>query len=287
MTNSEANNRSVKVSVLTPLYNTNPVFLREMIESILNQTFRDFEFILLNDSPDNREIEEIVRSYQDLRIVYVKNESNLGISESRNKLLALSRGEYVAIFDHDDISCKERLEKQVDYLDSHREVGVVGCHIKRIPKNKITRFPVENLDIKRELIHSCAVPHTGSMIRKSVLVENAIGWESAYSPAEDYMLWVKLIAKTMFHNIPEVLIHYRSYESNTSVRQKEKMRDRDALIRCYAEKEYPFLRKYGQKNKGWVFLFGIVPLIKIRSKNEIVNYYLLGVIKLCSVKRQV
>ena len=105
MTNSEANNLSVKVSVLTPLYNTDPVFLREMIESILNQTFRDFEFILLNDSPDNREIEEIVRSYQDPRIVYVENESNLGISESRNKLLALSRGEYVAIFDHDDISC--------------------------------------------------------------------------------------------------------------------------------------------------------------------------------------
>lgn len=282
MTNSEANNLSVKVSVLTPLYNTDPVFLREMIESILNQTFRDFEFILLNDSPDNREIEEIVRSYQDPRIVYVENESNLGISESRNKLLALSRGEYVAIFDHDDISCKERLEKQVDYLDSHREVGVVGCYIRHIPKNRVTRFPVANLDIKRELIHGCVVPHTGAMIRKSVLIDNGLCWEGAFSPAEDYMLWVKLIAKTMFHNIPEVLVLYRSYDSNTSARQKEKMRDRDALIRCFAEKEYPFLKDHDWR-KRWVMLFGIIPFLKIGIRRGVKNIYLFGIVKLFSI----
>ena len=105
-----------KVSVLTPLYNTNPSFLKEMIESILNQTFKDFEFLLLNDSPENKELKKIVESYNDRRIIYLENEKNLGISKSRNKLLELAKGEYIAIFDHDDISLPERLENRWIFL---------------------------------------------------------------------------------------------------------------------------------------------------------------------------
>ena len=79
-----------KVSVLTPIYNTEPEHLRQAIESILNQTFTDFEFIILNDSPWNTEIEDIVLAYKDARIKYVKNDKNIGISKSRNKLLSLA-----------------------------------------------------------------------------------------------------------------------------------------------------------------------------------------------------
>lgn len=99
------------VSVLTPIYNTDPTILKITIESILNQSFKNFEFIILNDSPENSEIEEIVRSYNDPRIRYLKNKKNLGISESRNVLLHASRGKYIAILDHDDISKVNRLEK--------------------------------------------------------------------------------------------------------------------------------------------------------------------------------
>ena len=102
-----------RVSVLTPIYNTNPAHLREMIESILNQTFTDFEFLILNDSPDNAKIEKIVKSYKDKRIKYFKNETNMGITPSRNKLLKMARGEYIAVFDHDDISVPTRLEREV------------------------------------------------------------------------------------------------------------------------------------------------------------------------------
>lgn len=115
-----------KVSVLTPVYNTNLKYLKECINSILKQTFTDFEFIILNDSPDNKELEDFILSYSDKRIKYFKNEENIGISASRNKLISLASGEYLAIFDHDDISVLNRLELEVNYLDSHPYVGVVG-----------------------------------------------------------------------------------------------------------------------------------------------------------------
>ena len=115
-----------KISVLTPLYNTEPDQLKEMIESVLAQSFSDFEFLLLNDSPDNTELESLVKGFSDPRIRFFSNEENLGISESRNKLLGLASGDYIAILDHDDICYPTRLEKEAAYLDSHPDVGAVS-----------------------------------------------------------------------------------------------------------------------------------------------------------------
>ena len=92
-----------KVSVLMPVYKTNEQYLREAIASILNQTFTDFEFLILDDCPNDTR-ERIVKPYEDKRIKYSINEKNLGISASRNKLIEMAQGEYLAIFDHDDIS---------------------------------------------------------------------------------------------------------------------------------------------------------------------------------------
>ena len=104
-----------KISVLTPVYNTKPDALRAMIDSILSQTFTDFEFLILNDSPNNTELDNIVMSYTDKRIRYMKNDCNMGITKSRNKLIDLARGEYLAIADHDDISMPDRLKLESDF----------------------------------------------------------------------------------------------------------------------------------------------------------------------------
>ena len=121
-----------RVSVLTPIYNTKPQYLRECIESILNQTFKDFEFLILNDSPDNKEIEKIVKdyAYKDKRIKYYKNDKNIGIAKSRNKLLDLASGEYIAVFDHDDISLPTRLEQEVKILDENPKIGAVSGFLR-------------------------------------------------------------------------------------------------------------------------------------------------------------
>lgn len=104
-----------KVSALMSSYKTPEAYLRAAIERILVRTFKNFEFLILDDcQTDDRE--QIVKSYADKRIKYAKNPQNMGISASRNKLIDLSRGEYLAIFDHDDISLPTRLEKEVAYL---------------------------------------------------------------------------------------------------------------------------------------------------------------------------
>ena len=90
-----------KVSVLMPIYKTNEKYLKEAISSILNQSYTDFEFLILDDCPEDTR-EEIVKSFKDKRIKYFKNERNLGITPSRNKLIDMAKGEYLAVFDHDD-----------------------------------------------------------------------------------------------------------------------------------------------------------------------------------------
>ena len=167
-----------RVSVLTPIYNTNPLHLREMIESILNQTFTDFEFLILNDSPENKEIEKIVKSYKDKRIKYFKNDKNMGITPSRNKLIDMACGEYIAVFDHDDISVPTRLEQQVDFLDKNPHVGVVSGFMQNFGDiNTVRRVPEYDMDIKVAMTENCSVWHTAAMIRKSVLVDNDIKYE--------------------------------------------------------------------------------------------------------------
>ena len=251
-----------KVSVLTPLYNTNHKFLKEMIESILNQTFDDFEFILLNDSPNNKELKDIVLSYKDNRIIYIENEENIGISKSRNKLLELAKEEYIAIFDHDDISLPQRLEKQVNFLDKNPRIGVVGSNFRRFSNNRKSKNPENNLDIKINLVvRGCIMTHSSVMIRKSLLTENSIKWEEEYSPCEDYMLFAELIDKTMFYNIQEPLLIYRDHENNTSHNQSTIMEDKENLIKNILYKKYPYYASFPSNSSG-IYLFGFIPIIK-------------------------
>lgn len=272
-----------KVSVLTPLYNTNPEFLKEMIESILNQTFKDFEFLLLNDSPENKELKKIVESYNDRRIIYLENEKNLGISKSRNKLLELAKGEYIAIFDHDDISLPERLEKQVDFLDKNPGTGIVGTNFIKYSSKRVHRNPEKNKDIKRNLvIRGCIVAHSTVMIRKSVMIEHNVRWREEYSPCEDYMLFSELIDKTMFCNIQQPLIIYRDHKDNTSHRYSEIMLDKSELIKNILHKNYPYFAS-GSSNNAYSYVFGFIPFIKKEQYGNRVKYLLFGKIPLLKV----
>lgn len=270
-----------KVSVLMPIYRTNTDHLREAINSILSQTYRDFEFLILDDCPTDSRI-DVVNSFDDPRIIYIQNKQNLGISGARNKLLSLAKGEYIAIFDHDDISLPNRLEKQVNYLNAHPKVGVVSANKKYIHSGITTKYPEKNIDIKDNLIFGCIVVHTASMIRKSILVDNNIGWEATYSPAEDYMLWARLLDKTMFYNIQDTLVLYRDHPQNTSNIQSEEMLDRDWLIKQFIATHYPrhFVKRY-----EWIYMFGLIPLFQIRETPKQKQYRLFGILPVFTEKR--
>ncbi len=257
------------VSVLTPIYNTNHAFLRKCIESILNQTFSDFEFIILNDSPENIELEKQVLSYHDRRIRYIKNERNIGISASRNRLIELSRGKYIAVFDHDDISHPTRLAKQVEFLDKNPYIGVVGSWAHWFgEKDFIRKNPEYDTDIKIRLTDVCAIMHTTAMIRKSVLIENDIKYEEQYTPAEDYRLWGRLMECTCFHNLQEVLVEYRWQNTNTSNQNRNRINIVHKSIKMQICNKFPMYRLEFERSVRRVRfrLFGKIPLLKIKNK---------------------
>lgn len=275
-----------RVSVLTPIYNTNPQHLREMIESILSQTYTDFEFLILNDSPQNTEIEEIVKSYQDKRIRYSKNEQNMGITPSRNKLLKMARGEYIAIFDHDDISVPTRLAQQVAYLDANPHVGVVSGWLQYFGNSdSILKNPEHDTEIKIKLTENCSVAHTAAMIRKSVLTDNNIEYEEYYTPAEDYRLWARLMDVTHFYNIPGVLVKYRWLADNTTNKQAEKMYFASESIKLQIRNKYPafwtMFNKLSDSNRTIIRLrlFGVIPVLKIKN-NWLLLFECIPVLKL-------
>ena len=239
-----------KVSVCLAVYKTKSEYLKECIESILNQTYTDFEFLIVDDCPEDKDCERIIQSYADNRIKYFRNEKNLGISGTRNKLLDLTSGEYIAVMDHDDISLPHRFEKEVAYLDAHPECGVVSCWYERFPNLKIKKKPENNKQIIKALKDSCPLLHPAAMIRKSVLIENHLKYEDEFSPSEDYALWCRLVGKTSFHNVPEILFRYRDHETNESKKNNQKMKMATDKIRKSLLPQKTFIQKIIQLI-GW------------------------------------
>ncbi len=281
-----------KVSVLMPVYRTKEEYLKEAIESILGQTFKDFELLILDDCPEDPR-ENIVKCYKEERIVYLKNEKNLGISASRNKLIDLAKGEYLAVFDHDDISFPERLKKQVEFLDNNQDYGVVsGQQEFFVGKNRFSNYPNSNLEIKKALMYGNVVAHTALMLRKSVLEKTNIRYEEKYSPCEDYMLVLRLIEHTMFYNFSEPLVKYRNLEGNTSHLKSEKMEDRAILCNCYAFKNYPYLYEQNKPINSvgyksyYLKLFKFIPFAKVKINQYKLKVYLFGFILLFSMNKK-
>ncbi len=202
-----------------PVYNAEK-FVAEAIDSILNQTFKDFEFLIINDGSSDQS-ESIVNRYGDKRIRYIKNNSNLKVAETLNKGIYLAKGKYIARMDADDISLPERLMHQVSFLDSNPDVGVCGTWFRTTgASTRTVRTPVDDRDIKSFLFFNSPFCHPSVMIRKEVLLQNNITYENILY-AEDYLLWIKLSRYTKMANIPEVLFIYREHDSNISLINKE------------------------------------------------------------------
>lgn len=172
--------------------------------------------IIVNDGSTDKNVDIIVRQYKDSRIRYYNNEKNLGISGVRNLLLDLAKGEYLAIMDHDDICMKDRFQKQVDFLDAHKDYGLVGSWHGFVGSDVIFERYIDNFDIKRNMLWDCTMHHPTTMIRKNLFLKYNIRYRKEYSPCEDYSLWLDLLDKTKFYNIPEPLFLYRNNYNNTT-----------------------------------------------------------------------
>lgn len=209
----------IKVSIILPAYNAAET-IGEAMESMIRQTWTDWELIVINDGSKDK-TKDVILDYTDERIRYIENDGNKGLIYTLNRGLELATGEYIARMDADDISLPERLQKQVDYMDAHPKCAICGTWFKTFGENieaEVVKLPIEDSECKQCFPIRPPFAHPAVMIRKSI---GHFAYDPNYKDAEDYKLWIDLMDKGEYHNIGEVLLHYRisatqiSHEGNT------------------------------------------------------------------------
>lgn len=195
-----------------PVYN-GAKYLKETIDNVLLQTYRDFIFLIINDGSTD-ETEQIIISYTDPRIKYIKNQKNLGLVETLNKGIDLVETEFMARMDADDLWVETKLQKQLEVMDKSPAVGICGTSIRKFGAfEKDFYFPVDNLGLKVGFIFYCCMSHPSVVYRMSFLKETGLRYRADYFPAEDYKMWLECLKFTQIHNISEILVYYRQHST--------------------------------------------------------------------------
>lgn len=238
-----------KVSVIMPSYNKGE-YIGEAIESICCQTFRDWELIIIDDcSLDNSA--EVVRSYQDDRIRFYENPSNLGIAGNRNKGIDLAKGEYIALLDADDISPPNRLADEVVFLDEHPEIDVVFGDFQEIDERGVVKeryfSPLKNPKyIRAKLMISDVIPNGSCMYRKAFIDRHGIRYRDGYLGMDDYLFWVECSLHGNISGMPNLFLYWRNTPgngTNTYMYSREYRQTREA--------KYGEILKFALKGNGF------------------------------------
>ena len=221
-----------KISVIMSEYNTPPDYLRASIESILSQTFKDIEIIIVDDCGKN-DLDSITEEYKDKRIRVIKNNKNIGLVESLNKAIAVSKADILARMDTDDIADENRLEEQYNFMINHEEYSVVGTLANEFSKNSTTGVlgkPGEKT--AKSLAYGDSIIHPSAMMRKKDI--QSVGGYKNYKRAEDLSLWFELVMKGFrLFVIDRVLLNYRVNEEDYS---KRKLKTRGGEINAVDRK---------------------------------------------------
>jgi len=220
------------VSVIMPIYNAQK-YLREAVDSILVQTLSDFELIILNDgSADSSHA--ILSEYEakDTRIVYKNFPQNRGLPSVLNDGIRISHGKYIARMDQDDISLPERLDKQVNYMQKHPEVGICGSWVEIIGERagKNIKFPCTHDEIYAKMLFENALVHPTVIMRSSIICNQGLFYDTQAIHIEDYELWSGALPFVRFANIPEPLLQYRMHGANTFNLHANKQSKRRAIV---------------------------------------------------------
>jgi len=207
-----------KISVLMPVYNCEE-FVEDAIVSILNQTFTDFELIIIDDASTDDTV-SLIKNFTDSRIKFIEKTTNSGHTNSLIEALNNAKGEYIARMDGDDISFSERFEKQVQFLDTHPNVVLCGSAHVVLGKDKTVVRPETHEDIKIALLQKNCFTHPTVMLRNSVLKANNLNYDQNFSVTQDYDFWVRLISFGELHNLPDTLLKYRIHDNQVSVKNQ-------------------------------------------------------------------
>jgi len=207
------------VTVLMCVYNGGK-YLAEAVNSVLEQSFLSFEFLIINDgSSDNSA--EILSTFKDPRIRILTNQQNEGLISSLNRGLKEAKGEFIARMDADDICYPERIEKQVHFFNDNLEVGLCGSWIEIIGSDEVYRYPITNDEIKASMLFCNPMAHPSVMFRRKLFADHELFYDINFPGAEDYELWTRAIFKTGFANMGDTLVKYRKHENQVTKSKQE------------------------------------------------------------------
>ncbi len=227
-----------KVSVVLPVYNVS-AHIRGTIESILRQTFQDFELLVLDDCSTDDTVAQI-EQIADPRLRLLRNERNLGRAGTDNAALPHVRGEYIAKMDGDDICHPERLAKQVAYLDAHPEVDIVGSFMQNFGASTyLNRYPAQPADTRVLTLFTLPTGNPSAMMRTSLFREQGMRYDASLRQTEDYDFCARYIRQLRIATLQEALIEYRVPHQ---VRKKDILSERASVSDIVREQ---LLRTWG------------------------------------------
>lgn len=213
------------ISVIMSVYSEPIEWIVQSIDSILRQTFTDFEFIIVNDNPSRPENTQLLNSMQDDRVKIIHNPTNIGLPASLNKALDVAQGKYVARMDADDISLPNRFAEQYDFLESHSEYGICGtyaCFIDEYSKvGKKIRLGKTDNELKARLLFYSPFMHPSVMARKELIYR--LKYDESFKVAQDVELWLRMSSETRFYNIPKILLYYRIHTQNYNSQKRNNL----------------------------------------------------------------
>lgn len=240
------------VSVVLSVYNAEK-YIGEAIESILVQSYENFELIIINDGSTDKSL-EIISAFNDNRILLI-NRENKGLIASLNEGISRAQGAYIARMDADDIAMTERLAVQVDFMHKHPDIGICGTALHVFGENThehVWKLPLEDKYIKAQLLFSSALAHPTVMMRKSLIDHYRLTYNPSFKHAEDYELWTRFSHYTKMANLPEVLLKYRVLEHSASRAADKEVQERYAVMKNIP---MPYLHKLGiKKNEKQAWL---------------------------------
>lgn len=271
------------VSVLMPVYNTPEPWLREAIDSILNQTFTDFELLLGDDCSTDPHVKEVIDSYTDPRIRYIRNERNTGCAGMANKLFREARGKYWARLDSDDTAMPQRLEKQVAYLETHPEVGVCSSWFSHMDTGEIIRIPEDDRSLRQGLCMSCLVCNGSIMYRASVMREHDMQYDPEFPKSDDWALLRRLLRVTKLGAVQEPLFAFRPSPNSMSRSNKEVMLKDAYILQQRIRRENPEAWNELRDRMTTITryrLFGLIPFLTITRCGNVASCKLFSCITL-------
>lgn len=218
------------VTVLMPVYNGER-YLRESIESILSQTFSNFELLIIEDGSTDS-TPAIIHSYIDERIRMLTNPTRLKLSGALNRGIDEAKGKFIARMDADDIAGRDRLAKQVQYLNNHPDTGICGTWVRRFGEIRpcIDKNPITTEEIRAYSLFECPFSHPTVMFRKDFFIASKLRYNGDYYPTEDYELWSRAVHIFPCVNIPEVLLDYRVHKKGMTGTEWNDMDAKGLLI---------------------------------------------------------